>query len=49
MNTDLKVSFYLKRERKSEKSGDAANPVFPIVGKFSFPVFWGIPYNAGNV
>ncbi|GAB6395196.1 MAG: Tyrosine recombinase XerC [Bacteroidales bacterium] len=33
MNENLKVSFYLKRERKSEKSGDAANPDFPIVGK----------------
>ncbi|OAV66661.1 hypothetical protein Barb6XT_01830 [Bacteroidales bacterium Barb6XT] len=28
MSTDLKVSFYLKRERKSWN-----NPVYPIVGK----------------
>jgi integrase len=30
MNEDLKVSFYLKRERKDEKSSSA---VYPIVGK----------------
>ncbi|MDR2148682.1 MAG: hypothetical protein LBE91_19750 [Tannerella sp.] len=32
MNENLKVSFYLKRERKKEKNiGD--NPVYPVVGK----------------
>ena len=30
MKENLKVSFYLKRERKSEKNGDAA---YPVVGK----------------
>jgi len=30
MNENLKVSFYLKRERKEEKNGDA---IYPIVGK----------------
>jgi hypothetical protein len=30
MNENLKVSFYLKRERKEEKNGDAG---YPVVGK----------------
>jgi hypothetical protein len=30
MNTNLKVSFYLKREQKNEKSGSS---IYPIVGK----------------
>ena len=30
MNENLKVSFYLKRERKNEKNNDA---VYPVVGK----------------
>ncbi|KAA6318200.1 hypothetical protein EZS27_031760 [termite gut metagenome] len=33
MNTELKVSFYLKRERKNEKDGIICNPAYPIVGK----------------
>jgi len=33
MNENLKVSFYLKRERKNEKKVSDANPVYPIVGK----------------
>jgi hypothetical protein len=33
MNTDLKVSFYLKRERKSAKSVAGEKAVYPIVGK----------------
>jgi hypothetical protein len=30
MNTELKVSFYLKREQKNEKSDSS---IYPIVGK----------------
>jgi hypothetical protein len=33
MNTNLKVSFYLKRERKGTKSGAGEKTVYPIVGK----------------
>jgi len=33
MNEGLKVSFYLKRERKEEKAGIDDNPIYPIVGK----------------
>ena len=33
MDEILKVSFYLKRERKNEKIVGDANPVYPIVGK----------------
>ena len=33
MNENLKVSFYLKRERKNEKTGAGDRPVYPIVGK----------------
>jgi integrase len=33
MNEELKVSFYLKRERKNEKTDVDANPIYPIVGK----------------
>ena len=33
MNENLKVSFYLKRERKIRKSGINKNPISPIVGK----------------
>ena len=33
MNENLKVSFYLKRERKNEKTGVNGNPIYPIVGK----------------
>lgn len=33
MSNELKVSFYLKRERKEEKTTVGENPVFPIVGK----------------
>ena len=33
MSESLKVSFYLKRERKEEKTGSDDNPVYPIVGK----------------
>jgi integrase len=32
MNENLKVSFYLKRERQEKKGGEV-NPVYPIVGK----------------
>ena len=33
MNENLKVAFYLKRERKNKKTGNNENSVFPIVGK----------------
>ncbi|KAA6299784.1 MAG: Tyrosine recombinase XerC [Candidatus Ordinivivax streblomastigis] len=33
MNTELKVAFYLKRERKEEKTSASENPVYPITGK----------------
>ena len=33
MNTNLKVSFYLKRERKSTKSAIGEKTVYPVVGK----------------
>jgi hypothetical protein len=33
MDTELKVSFYLKRERKNEKDGVGCNSIYPIVGK----------------
>ncbi|KAA6316851.1 hypothetical protein EZS27_032899 [termite gut metagenome] len=33
MNTELKVSFYLKRERKKERASTGENPVYPIMGK----------------
>jgi hypothetical protein len=32
MDKNLKVSLYLKRERKSETAGDP-NPAWPIIGK----------------
>jgi hypothetical protein len=32
MDRNLKVSFYLKRERKNETADDP-NPVYPIIGK----------------
>ena len=35
MNENLKVSFYLKRERKNEKTGVGDHPVYPIVGKIT--------------
>ena len=35
MNEKIKVSFYLKRERKKGKAGFDDNPVYPIVGKTS--------------
>jgi hypothetical protein len=33
MNGNLKVSFYLKRERKNGKTNGNDSPVYPIVGK----------------
>ncbi len=33
MSNELKVSFYLKRERKKEKTSVGESPVFPIIGK----------------
>ena len=33
MSTNLKVSFYLKRERKAEKTIADNNSIYPIVGK----------------
>ncbi|KAA6333288.1 Tyrosine recombinase XerC [termite gut metagenome] len=33
MNCELKVSFYLKRERKEEKTNVGGSPLYPIVGK----------------
>ncbi|KAA6319696.1 Tyrosine recombinase XerC [termite gut metagenome] len=33
MNTELKVSFYLKREQSNRKVTANSNPVYPIVGK----------------
>jgi hypothetical protein len=33
MNEDLKVSFYLKRERKEQETNGNDNPVYSIVGK----------------
>ncbi|KAA6322961.1 hypothetical protein EZS27_027551 [termite gut metagenome] len=33
MNTELKVSFYLKRERKEERTSTGENPIYPIVEK----------------
>jgi hypothetical protein len=33
MNTNLKVSFYLKRERKRTKSVTDEKTVYPVVGK----------------
>ncbi|KAA6316908.1 Tyrosine recombinase XerC, partial [termite gut metagenome] len=33
MNNELKVFFYLKRERKEERTSTGENPVYPIVGK----------------